>query len=389
MFWIQAFIIIFQINCFSQTLKIPTKSFSDEISQGYIVYNIVSPEKYILPVLGNKTFKILSTNDKIFSVLYIKDSMSHKTTIIFDRNLNKNFKDDKAVVYDSDSLLPAFVKQNKNQIHFDSLLYIDKWYKFKYTLNKPSFLIFDDKIAESYFIMISNPDYYFGKIDDLDFNVYILNKYSPAPSGKNLKFVFIPALYDTVQKSNKIDKAQMIFKIGDTITLRHSTFILDNFDSKTNELNLIKITNKIYGYYKNQLLSDMDVKDIFGKLISTRNLQKGYLLIDFWGTWCGPCLANLPEFKYLVNSSKDFLQSLGVAYEKDEENLKKFVINNQISWPIIFDNENDVDGLKQKFNITKFPTYILVDSHHRILFRESGIDGLTIIANYLRNKKNK
>lgn len=386
-FWLQILTIVFQANCFSQNLDIQTKSFSDEISDGFIVYNITSSEKFILPDLNNNTFQILTTNDKIFSVLYIKDTILKITKIIFDRNLNKDFRDDKAIVFNSDSLIQPFTKENIAQIHLDSLQYMDKWYKFKYTLNKPSFLIFNNKTAENYFIMISNPMYYFGNIIQMGYNVYILRKFSPVPENNNLKLVFTPTSDDTISKADKISKAQMILKIGDTINLKYSTFIIDNFDTKTNKLILLKLQNAKNGYYKNDRLSNVNVIDINNKLYSTGQKTKKYLLLDFWGTWCQPCIANLPKLKYLFDSSKAILQILGIAYEKDKKDLKKFVIKNKIFWPVIFDNQENENNLKHQFNITKFPTYILVGPYHKILFRESGTDGFDLIANYIKNRK--
>ena len=386
-FWLQILTIVFQANCFSQNLDIQTKSFSDAISDGFIVYNITSSEKFILPDLNNNTFQILTTNDKIFSVLYIKDTILKITKLIFDRNLNKDFRDDKAIVFNSDSLIQPFTKENMAQIHLDSLQYMDKWYKFKYTLNKPSFLIFNNKTAENYFIMITNPMYYFGKISQMGYNVYILRKFSPVPENNNLKLVFIPTSDDTIAKADKISKAQMILKIGDTINLKYSTFIIENFDTKTNKLVLLKLQNAKNGYYKNDSLSNVDVIDINNKLYSTGQDTKKYLLLDFWGTWCQPCVSNLPKLKFLFDSSKAILQILGIAYEKDKKDLKKFVIKNRIFWPVIFDNQKNENNLKHQFNITKFPTYILVGPYYKILFRESGTDGFDVIANYIKNRK--
>lgn len=81
------------------------------------------------------------------------------------------------------------------------------------------------------------------------------------------------------------------------------------------------------------------------------------------------------------------MQILGIAYEKDKKDLKKFVIKNRIFWPVIFDNQENENNLKHQFNITKFPTYILVGPNHKILFRESGTDGFDLIANYIKNRE--
>lgn len=381
-FCFQLLIVVFSISCFSQNLGIQTERRRDEISDGFFVYNITPNREFVLPDLKSVVFQILTSPDKAFSVLYIKDTVLCTTKIIFDRNLNRDFADDRPVVYNSDSLIQPFEKQ----VHLDSLRYMNEWYKFQYTLNKPGFLIFDDKTAASYFIMTSNPFYYFGNMTRMGYHVYILRKFSPVPANNNLKFVFIPIPDDTIPNKAKISKAQMILKIGDTMNLKNSTFVINDFDAKTDELILKKIREAKGGYYKGDILSNIDAVDIDNKMFSTAGTGKKYLLIDFWGTWCQPCVATLPKLKSLSDSSKGFLQILGIAYEKDKKILKEFVIKDKIFWPVIFDDQKNRKNFKEQFNITKFPTYILIGPNQRILFRESGIDGFDVIANYMKTK---
>lgn len=122
-------------NGFSQMEKIPTVVKTGEPGgwQGWYFNIKEDPKKYILPQTKYKNFEIFSFNG-MFSALCVKD-ITGETIIYFDRNLNKNFTDDKPVKYLSDSLTSQ-LPQN----HLDSFKYVNKWYRFTYTMQAPKYM---------------------------------------------------------------------------------------------------------------------------------------------------------------------------------------------------------------------------------------------------------
>lgn len=362
--------LLLQHNGFSQIEKISTlvKTGQPGRWQGWYFYIKENPKKYILPKKADKNFEILSFNG-LFSALCIKD-IPGETTIYFDRNLNKNFTDDKPVKYLSDSLslqLP--------QDHLDSFRYINKWYRFSYTMQAPAYL----KIAKNEIYLGANTQqYYVSSNNNLKHNIYIFNL--SVPLKKNLSFVFVPVETDSVGYS--LFDADMVYRIGDTVIMQHALYILRDFNTTTNELTLFKIKNTNYGYYKGYKLPNIIQNDVFKRPFSFTKFRSKYLLIDFWGTWCQPCIAGIPDLKKIAASSKN-IQVVGIAYDKKEKVVKEFALKNNMTWPIIFDNEDDTFNLCKKFNVAQFPTYILIDTDHKILFRETGADGLEKIKEYI------
>jgi len=67
--------------------------------------------------------------------------------------------------------------------------------------------------------------------------------------------------------------------------------------------------------------------------------------------------------------------------------LKEFVLKHNLTWPIIFDNQDATYNLCKKINIAQFPTYMLLDPSHKILFREVGAEGLEKIKKYMLSNK--
>ena len=107
--------------------------------------------------------------------------------------------------------------------------------------------------------------------------------------------------------------------------------------------------------------------------------DKKITLIDFWGSWCKPCIANIPKLKSLYKRfrNKNF-QIVSVAYDdkKDILKLRQIVKKKGITWTNIFQNIEDqtISSLIKKFKVINFPTFILVDEKGNIIFRSSDND---------------
>jgi peroxiredoxin len=87
------------------------------------------------------------------------------------------------------------------------------------------------------------------------------------------------------------------------------------------------------------------------------------VLVDFWGTWCPPCVAEIPNIKaaYAKYHKRGF-EVVGISADKDRETLEAFVRNHEIPWINLF--EDDADGehpVAKKYGIHVFPTPILVN----------------------------
>ena len=125
--------------------------------------------------------------------------------------------------------------------------------------------------------------------------------------------------------------------------------------------------------YEGYRAPDISVKDIDGKPVS---IGKGYTLLDFWGTWCNPCIALVPEL-VKIHKSYPSLNLVSIAYEKsmdDLPKLKELIRQKDMDWSHVCQFPKDIPSVVGSFNVTSFPTTILIDSSGKILYRASGND---------------
>ena len=106
-----------------------------------------------------------------------------------------------------------------------------------------------------------------------------------------------------------------------------------------------------------------------GQRISLDDLQGKTVVLDFWGSWCGPCVQALPG---LVKLQKKLAEQpvvfLGIAQD-EEAAWARFVEKNRMTWPQFLDANG---ALVRLFGVQGVPTYIVVDGEGVVRAKQSG-----------------
>ncbi len=116
---------------------------------------------------------------------------------------------------------------------------------------------------------------------------------------------------------------------------------------------------------------DFEEKDLAGKPLSVANFKGSVVLVDFWATWCGPCVGELPNVikTYEKHHAKGF-EIIGISLDQDEKKLKSFTKEKNMPWPQYFDGKGWGNKLAAKYGIQSIPSTFLLDREGKIIGRD-------------------
>jgi len=116
---------------------------------------------------------------------------------------------------------------------------------------------------------------------------------------------------------------------------------------------------------------DFTRKDYSGKTIRLSDYKnKNYVLLDFWASWCIPCIAKIPEIKDLYNKySEKGLTIISISLDEDSDKWLKAINKYQLkAWPQILsvEDKNNVNNVSLMYNVSAIPHFILIDKQGKI-----------------------
>lgn len=120
------------------------------------------------------------------------------------------------------------------------------------------------------------------------------------------------------------------------------------------------------------------VPDLGGKTVSLADFKGKVVLVDFWGTFCPPCIREMPDLRDLREKhAKAGFEIIGISVDESRSELEGFIKRTDMPWVILPDLEAD---LQKRYGILQFPTKYLIGRNGKIAKRWIGPDSDDLAA---------
>lgn len=117
---------------------------------------------------------------------------------------------------------------------------------------------------------------------------------------------------------------------------------------------------------------DFTLPDLDGKKVSLSDFRGKWVVLDFWGSWCGWCVKGFPALKEAFNKYGDKIVVIGIDCNESEADWRKGVKEHQIPWLNLY-NGND-KKLYEAYNIEGFPTKAIINPEGKLVDLTTGED---------------
>ena len=157
-------------------------------------------------------------------------------------------------------------------------------------------------------------------------------------------------------------KVQLIEKKSETV--------FDINDGSSNELTIRGDEPKTDGLPAiGELFPAFSLKNVSGEIKKLNDFDAEVFIVDFWGTWCGPCLLAMPDLQDLHEKYEDRkVQVIGISVHDTPGKAEKFVAKKGYNYAFLVQG----DELAKKLRLDTYPTLFVLDKEGKILHAEKG-----------------
>ena len=119
---------------------------------------------------------------------------------------------------------------------------------------------------------------------------------------------------------------------------------------------------------------DFELQTVEGATVKLADYSEKMLIVDFWGTWCAPCIKEIPHFNRLQKEFKQQLAIVGIANEmrddpaEAKERITKFLAKRDVDYTIVLSTQDVLDQVE----INSYPTTLFIDTAGRVRFKADG-----------------
>lgn len=119
--------------------------------------------------------------------------------------------------------------------------------------------------------------------------------------------------------------------------------------------------------FENEGVPNFSAKDFAGNPFELKAMHGKIVILNFWASWCTPCIEEVPSLIKLVKEFKGDVQLIAVSGDSNIEDIKVFLKSfpelNDVNIKIVWDEDR---SLMKQFQVTRLPESLVLDKNHKL-----------------------
>jgi thiol-disulfide isomerase/thioredoxin len=120
---------------------------------------------------------------------------------------------------------------------------------------------------------------------------------------------------------------------------------------------------------RSQALPQIDVVDLQGQHWTRAKLKGRVVVLNFWGTWCGPCKEEMPSLQALQSADGMAPVVIGINVKEAASTVKRFANAQGLTFPLVLDPQGEIT---RGWGVRVYPTTVLIDADGQARWRVVG-----------------